>query len=80
MFQVKILDANLDRFKEYGILFIRLGLGVVFLAHGGQKLFGLFGGNGLSGTIGFIGKMGLYPATFWGTALACAECWPELTG
>ena len=73
MFKVKILDANLDRFKECGILFIRLGLGVVFIAHGAQKLFGLFGGNGLAGTIGFMGNMGFYPAFFWGTALACAE-------
>lgn len=73
MFKVKILDANLDRFKGYGMVFIRLGLGAVFLAHGGQKLFGLFGGNGLSGTIGFMENMGFHPAVFWGTALACAE-------
>lgn len=73
MFKVKIIDANLDRFKECGILFIRLGLGVVFIAHGAQKLFGLFGGNGLAGTIGFMENMGFYPAFFWGTALACAE-------
>ncbi|KMP11974.1 hypothetical protein UZ36_02540 [Candidatus Nitromaritima sp. SCGC AAA799-C22] len=63
----------MDRFKECGMLFIRLGLGVVFLAHGGQKLFGFFGGKGLSGTIGFMEMMGFYPAVFWGTALACAE-------
>ena len=54
MFKIDILDSNLDRFREYGLLSIRLGLGVVFLAHGGQKLFGLFGGKGLSGTIGFM--------------------------
>jgi len=73
MFKVKILDANLDRFKECGILFIRVGLGVVFIAHGAQKLFGLFGGSGLAGTVGFMENMGFYPAIFWGTALACAE-------
>ena len=73
MFKVKILDANLDRIKGTGMLFIRLGLGLVFIAHGGQKLFGLFGGNGLSGTIDFMEDMGFYPATLWGIALACAE-------
>ena len=73
MFQIRILDDNLDPFKEYGILFIRIGLGFVFIAHGGQKLFGLFGGHGLSGTIGFMEKMGFQPAVFFGTALACAE-------
>lgn len=73
MFKVKILDANLDRIKGSGMLFIRLALGVVFLAHGSQKLFGLFGGSGLSGTIGFMEDMGLFPATLWGVLLACAE-------
>lgn len=73
MFKVDILDSNLDRFREYGLLSIRLGLGVVFLAHGGQKLFGLFGGKGLSGTIGFMDMLGFQPAVFWGTLLAGAE-------
>jgi len=73
MFRIRFLDSNLDQFKEYGVLFIRIGLGVIFIAHGGQKLFGLFGGHGLSGTIGFMDKMGFQPAMLFGAALACAE-------
>ncbi len=73
MFKIKILDSNLDKLKEYSMVSIRIALGVVFLAHGGQKLFGLFGGKGLPGTIGFMKMLGFYPAAFWGTALACAE-------
>ncbi|MGV7219900.1 MAG: DoxX family protein [Nitrospinales bacterium] len=73
MFKVKILDANLDRMKGSGMLFIRLALGVVFVGHGLQKLFGLFGGSGLSGTINFMEDMGLFPATMWGILLAFAE-------
>jgi len=73
MFKIKTLDANLDKIKGSGMLFIRLALGVVFLAHGSQKLFGLFGGNGLSGTISFMEDIGLYPATFFGVLLACGE-------
>jgi putative oxidoreductase len=73
MFKIKILDSNLDKLKEYSMVSIRIALGVVFLGHGGQKLFGLFGGNGLSGTIGFMKMLGFHPAAFWGTALACAE-------
>ncbi|MGQ9525317.1 MAG: DoxX family protein [Armatimonadota bacterium] len=46
---------------------IRLALGVVFIAHGGQKLFGLFGGQGWAATAESFGRMGI-PAPL--TALA----------
>jgi putative oxidoreductase len=35
---------------SYGILFLRLVLGLTVAAHGAQKLFGSFGGHGLRGT------------------------------
>lgn len=35
-------------------LFLRLALGVVFFAHGAQKLLGWFGGYGWSGTMGYL--------------------------
>lgn len=38
-----------------GPFLIRMGLGAVFAAHGGQKVFGLFGGGGLEATVqGFV--------------------------
>ncbi|MFQ5482100.1 MAG: DoxX family protein [Nitrospinaceae bacterium] len=73
MFKIEILDSHLDTLKDYGQVSLRVGLGVVFLAHGGQKLFGLFGGSGLSGAIGFVEMMGFHPAFIWGTLLACTE-------
>lgn len=39
---------------DVALLVIRLGLGVIFVAHGGQKLFGWFGGAGLKGTIAWM--------------------------
>jgi putative oxidoreductase len=36
---------------SWSLLIVRLGLGIVFLAHGGQKVFGWFGGGGLKATI-----------------------------
>ena len=45
--------------KDWGLLFLRIGLGIVFIAHGGQKVFGWFGGPGLAGTVGFMSHMGI---------------------
>ncbi len=44
---------------DAGLLLIRVMLGVVFLYHGGQKMFGLFGGPGLEGFAGFLGQMNM---------------------
>src|SRR5438270_12350378 len=41
------------------ITILRLVLGIVFFAHGAQKMFGWFGGFGFHGTIGFFSQMGL---------------------
>src|SRR3979411_732458 len=40
--------------NDYGITILRLVLGCVFFAHGGQKVLGWFGGYGFSGTMGFF--------------------------
>lgn len=48
--------------NAFAPLLIRVPLGLVFLAHGSQKLFGLFGGNGLTATFRvFEEKMGIPP-------------------
>jgi len=44
------------------VLLIRVPLGVIFFAHGSQKLLGLFGGPGLTGTLrNFEVHMGIPP-------------------
>jgi putative oxidoreductase len=58
---------------------IRIPLGVIFIAHGGQKLFGLFGGRGLAATLAdyerflgippFLGAVGLALEFFGGIAV-----------
>ena len=49
---------------------LRLVLGVVFFAHGAQKMLGWFGGPGFSGTMGaFTGYMHI-PAPFAFLAIA----------
>lgn len=48
--------------QPYGPAVLRLSLGSVFLAHGAQKLFGVWGGGGLGGTAAFFSQLGLTPA------------------
>jgi putative oxidoreductase len=43
-------------------LAIRLTLGIVFIAHGMDKLFGTFGGGGLQATAEQFEQLGLQPA------------------
>jgi putative oxidoreductase len=38
---------------------LRVVLGIVFFAHGAQKMLGWFGGYGFSGTMGFFTKAGI---------------------
>jgi putative oxidoreductase len=51
---------------------VRLVLGVVFFAHGAQKMLGWFGGFGFSGTMGFFTGTMHIPAPFAFLAI-CAE-------
>lgn len=41
-----------------GILILRVVVGLLFIGHGTQKLFGWFGGAGPEGTAGFLGSLG----------------------
>ena len=40
---------------------LRIPVGIIFAAHGAQKLFGWFGGYGLEGTAGWMESIGLAP-------------------
>jgi putative oxidoreductase len=45
------VNMNATKLLPWAPLAIRLGLAAIFIAHGGQKLFGLWGGPGLQTTI-----------------------------
>ncbi len=54
-------------------LALRVPVGIIFAAHGAQKLFGLFGGYGLEGTGQFFSSMGLNPGYLMALLAGSAE-------
>ena len=55
------------------LLLLRATVGLLFIGHGGQKLFGWFGGPGIDGFATSLAKMGLEPPMFWAYFEASAE-------
>ena len=47
---------------DVSLLVLRVVVGIIFAAHGSQKLFGAFGGPGLSSVVEQMGPVG-YPVT-----------------
>ena len=51
--------------EDVALLLLRLVLGLTFLAHGSQKLFGWFGGSGIAGFAPYVAKLGFpFPVAF----------------
>lgn len=50
---------------DWGILILRLGIGIMFVAHGLQMALGLFGGPGVKGFSEMLSGLGFFPAIFW---------------
>ena len=65
----KILSTN----AGWGALALRVPVGIIFAAHGAQKLFGWFGGYGLEGTGGWMDSIGLSPGVVMAFLAGAAE-------
>ena len=53
------MEGLLATSPSWAITVVRVVLGVVFFAHGAQKVLGWFGGYGLRGTTGYLQSIGL---------------------
>ncbi len=58
---------------DIALLILRLVLGLLFIGHGTQKLFGWFGGHGLKGAEMMFGGMGMKPARLWALVASLSE-------
>jgi len=58
---------------SYGILLLRVVVGLTFAAHGAQKMFGWFGGPGLPGTTGFFQNLGFRAPAMMALTAGLAE-------
>jgi putative oxidoreductase len=56
-----------------GLLVLRLVVGVLFVGHGAQKLFGAFGGHGVDGTGDVFESLGLRPGRAMAVSAGLAE-------
>jgi putative oxidoreductase len=67
------LDRLLATDAGWGTLALRIPVGIIFAAHGSQKLFGWFGGYGLAGTGQWMDSIGLSPGVLMALLAGAAE-------
>lgn len=65
----KITDSD----AHFATLALRIPVGIIFMAHGAQKLFGWYGGYGLEGTAGWMESIGLGPGLLMASLAGSAE-------
>jgi putative oxidoreductase len=65
----KLVSTN----AGFSALVLRFPIAIIFMAHGAQKLFGLFGGYGLEGTGQWMTSIGLEPGYYMALLAGSAE-------
>ena len=68
-----LIKSILSTRAGYGLTILRIVVGIIFAAHGSQKLFGAFGGYGLAGTAQYMESIGLAPGYLMATLAGGTE-------
>ncbi len=68
-----LIKSVLTTRAGYGLTILRVIVGIAFIAHGSQKLFGAFGGYGLEGTAQYMESLGLTPGYLMALLSGSAE-------
>ncbi|WP_415885278.1 DoxX family protein [Neptuniibacter sp. QD37_6] len=68
-----LIKNLLDSKAGLSTLALRIPAGIIFMAHGAQKLFGAFGGYGLEGTGQWMASIGLEPGYLMALMAGSAE-------
>lgn len=68
-----IVYRILETDNSFAGLALRVPAGIIFMAHGAQKLFGSFGGYGLEGTGQWMASIGLEPGFLMALGAGSAE-------
>jgi putative oxidoreductase len=64
---------------DFGLLLIRVVIGLLLIGHGTQKLFGWFGGGGLAGTSSYFRSLGYWPPRLMAGMAGGAELFAGLS-
>lgn len=59
--------------EDLALFALRLVVGVLFIGHGTQKLFGWFGGYGIKGTAGWLESIGVKPGNLFAVVAGLSE-------
>lgn len=68
-----LVTRLLSTHAGYSALLLRIPVGIIFMAHGAQKLFGAYGGAGLQGAAAWMESMGLSPGLLMALLAGAAE-------
>ena len=69
----RLINRVLSTNAGWAPLVLRIPVGIILIAHGGQKLFGLFGGYGLEGTGQWMDSVGIHPGYLMALLAGSAE-------
>ena len=70
---IPALGPIYEKITPFALPILRVGIGLILIPHGAQKLFGWFGGMGYEKFVALFNALGYRPGAFWLTLVALTE-------